>query len=189
MAALEEETMSGADGNENNHVVWFLYTGQPNSEIPRDVTHVRIDPSVKEIAADAFRDCLQLAVVSIGGGGALWRIGERAFYSCRLLKRFKVPYTVKKIGDRAFHGCSQLEAVELCEGLEETGESAFHFCESLKLLKVPSTVEFIGECSFSECGQLEEVEFCEGLEKCLEKLDVVHLPGANLSNASKYLPQ
>ena len=47
-------------GNDNEAVVWFLYTGQAIEDIPRDVTHARIDPSVKVIAARAFRNCEQL---------------------------------------------------------------------------------------------------------------------------------
>ena len=44
-----ERADGGGDGSDN--IVWFLYTGQPNTAIPRDVTHARIDPSVKRIGA------------------------------------------------------------------------------------------------------------------------------------------
>ena len=40
--------MSGVEGadSDGNNVIWLLYRGQL---IPRDVSHVRIDPSVKVI--------------------------------------------------------------------------------------------------------------------------------------------
>ena len=52
--------MSGIDGagdeGSGDNVVWFLllYTGQDISEIPRDITHARIDSSVKVIGVGAF---------------------------------------------------------------------------------------------------------------------------------------
>ena len=67
--ASEEETVGSAEGAErsggdDNGIVWFLYTGQPIDDIPRDVTHARIDPSVKYIARGGIRKLLP-----IGGGG------------------------------------------------------------------------------------------------------------------------
>ena len=47
--------MSGSDADDSegddSAVVWFLYTGQARSDIPRDITHLGIDPSVKIIPA------------------------------------------------------------------------------------------------------------------------------------------
>lgn len=45
MSDAEAERSNG--GGSGNAVVWFLYVGQPIDEIPRDVSHVRIDSSVK----------------------------------------------------------------------------------------------------------------------------------------------
>ena len=108
--------MSDAEGDDDSadggNIVWFLYTGQPIADIPRDVSHVRIDPSVKLLAVGAFQNCEQLVVVELCEG-LLW-IGERAFDGCKSLKYIKVPSTVKVIGVYAFFGCEQL--AELCEG-------------------------------------------------------------------------
>ena len=46
----------------------FLYTGQSSAEIPRDVTRVRVDPSVKVIAVGAFYDCSLLINVELCDG-------------------------------------------------------------------------------------------------------------------------
>ena len=55
--------MSGDD-----NLVWFLYTGQDSLAIPRNVTHARIDPSVKEIDDGAFNGCEQLVEYSLVKG-------------------------------------------------------------------------------------------------------------------------
>ena len=154
---------AGSGGSGDNNIVWFLYTGQPIEEIPRDVTHVRIAPYVKKIGIGAFRDCEQLMVVELNVG--LEEIGESAFEGCKSLKYIKVPSTVKKIGESAFHECNQLSDVELCEGLEEIAGWAFCVCHSLHCIKVPSTAKNIGGWAFSGCDLLLEVELCEGLEE------------------------
>ena len=135
--------MSATDGGVgDDDVVWFLYTGQPNWEISADITHLRIDPSVKVIAQGAFSGCEQLKFVDIVPcETGLEMIGQDAFYKCKSLRRFNVPSTVKKIGTWAFFGCEHLVVVELNEGLEEIGMGAFNGCKCLTRMKVPSTAE------------------------------------------------
>ena len=154
--------MSGDEGAKDN-LVWFLYTGQPDSEIPRDITHARIDPSVKEIAARAFQGCEQLEVVEVSEG--LEKIGRWAFRGCKSLKLFKVPSTVKLIDVGAFEGCGQLAVAELRAGLEQIGKGAFMNCKSLTFMKVPSTVREIGAEAFGYCEQLLSVHLCDGVVK------------------------
>ena len=134
--------MSGSDsgGDDDSNIVWFLYTGL--GTVPRNVTHVIIDTSVKRIAPNTFNDCQQLVVVELNVG--LEEIGGLAFFGCKSLKCIKVPSTVKKIGVSAFHECTQLSKVELCEGLEEIAGFTFCVCYSLHCIKVPSTVKKIG---------------------------------------------
>ena len=112
----DSATTEGAVTGDNSSIKWFIYVGQPNSEIPRNVTHVRIDPSVKIIPADAFRNCQQLVELVICEG--LEQIGRHAFAGCKSLKRFKAPSTLKVIAGWAFFECKELVKVELCEGLE-----------------------------------------------------------------------
>ena len=94
--------VAGADsGVDGNNIAWFLYVGQPIVDIPpRNVTHARIDPSVKVIAAHAFHDCKQLEEVDLCEGPE--EIEFCAFQNCKSLRSMKVPSTVKKIGAQAF---------------------------------------------------------------------------------------
>jgi len=157
--------MSVADRADNGvgESVPFLYTGQAWSAIPRNVTGVRVHPSVKIIGDRAFSDCDRLAEVELREG--LEGIGNHAFHGCKSLGSLEIPSTVKIIGDTAFTNCLKLARVELREGLERIAEFAFYNCKSLTNIKLPPTVKSIGEVAFTDCDQLEEVELNEGLEQ------------------------
>ena len=71
----------------------FPYTGQSRKYIPRDVTHVKVDPTVKVIGEEAFMGRRKLR--------------SAAFQGCTLLERINIPSTVKAIGVTAFLDCSQ----------------------------------------------------------------------------------
>jgi BspA type Leucine rich repeat region (6 copies) len=159
----------------------FLYTGQSRDDIPRNVTHVKVDPSVKVIGMRAFSECSQLRNVDLNEG--LEQIEAGAFYECTSLQRIVIPSTVKEIGSQAFDGCFRLRKVELCEGLELIGDVAFEDCISLQRISIPSTVKEIGEYVFGGCGHLMNVELREGLELIGEKafkgcssLQSIHIP-------------
>ncbi|MBP5458423.1 MAG: leucine-rich repeat domain-containing protein, partial [Paludibacteraceae bacterium] len=81
-------------------------------------------------------------------------------------KCYKVPTTTKKIEEYAFQ-FSNIEEIELPEGLEIIGDEAFSGCGKLKHVKLPSTVKELGEDAFGcyrtryECvcdNSIEDVE-------------------------------
>ena len=159
--------ISGIDvadsGGSDDNIVWFLYKGRPDTAIPQDISHARIDPSVKIIAAYAFAYCVKLVEVEVSEGLVVIEVG--AFHNCKSLTRMKVPSTVKKIGNSAFYNCEQLVEVELYEGLKVIGMGAFNGCKSLIHFKSPSSVKTIGYKAFWGCERLEVVELSEGLEE------------------------
>jgi hypothetical protein len=139
-----------------NSNVLFIYRGEARDEIPRDVTHVRVDPSVEEIYDNAFEDCWSLVEVEFSEG--LERIGSHAFYNCQNLKNInKLPSTLKEIGDHAFARCASLDSIEFPEGLLVIGEIAFEFCHGLKTIKIPSAHVLIEPYAFSDCPGLISV--------------------------------
>ena len=142
-------------GSADNNVVWFLYTGQGMHLIPRDVTHLRIAPSVKVVGRWAFSNCKNLVAVELCKG-VEW-IESGAFSGCESLQRFKVPSSVRVICAGAFRDCIQLVDVELCEGLQRIDINAFTGCKSLKYIRTPSTVTLIASGAFHNCNQFIDV--------------------------------
>jgi hypothetical protein len=165
----------------------FIYTKDTKiGDIPRNVTHVKVDPSVKEIRDKAFRNCHSLVKVEFPKGlksigrqafeechslvdvefyEGLERIGDRAFYNCTNLQSVnKPPSTLTKIGDSAFWACESLDSIEFPEGLQAIGREAFSLCLALKRIKIPSAHVVIGQFAFSGCDGLIAVELPEGLQ-------------------------
>jgi hypothetical protein len=141
----------------------FIYNKDTKGDIPRNVTHVKVDPSVKEIHKNAFQDCFSLVEVEFSEG--LEVIGRSAFYDCRNMKHInKLPSTLKEICDVAFWGCASLDSIEFPEGLQVIGEFAFAACRELKRIKIPSAHVVIGEGAFAQCTCLVSVELAEGLQ-------------------------
>jgi hypothetical protein len=145
----------------------FIYTGQSRGDIPRNVTHVKVHPAVKEISEGAFYRCRELMNVELCEG--LERIDSWAFCGCTSLERIIIPSTVKEIGSSAFFCCRKLMNLELCEGLERIDSWAFRGCTSLERIIIPSTIKEIGRSAFRYCSKLMNLELCEGLERIDER--------------------
>ncbi|MBP3717332.1 MAG: leucine-rich repeat protein [Paludibacteraceae bacterium] len=65
-------------------------------------------------------------------------IGERAFSSCRGIKRIILPNTVTKIGSMAFYHCADLEYISIPASVEEIGDHVFYECGNLSTIDLDS---------------------------------------------------
>lgn len=65
------------------------------------------------------------------------------------------------IGEGAFLDCSNIDSVEIEEGIQTIGNEAFKRCELMKTIYIPSTVTEIGYKAFYEDGALRNVNFAE----------------------------
>lgn len=72
------------------------------------------------------------------------------------IKAISIPYTITKIGDRAFYGCRLWNGVKLPKSLKEIGEHAF-YKTNISLIEIPSSVEKIGFMAFGYCTELEKI--------------------------------
>lgn len=112
----------------------FQYAGMETVTIPK---------TVSEIGESAFRACPNLKTVNFEKGSALRNLGQYVF--------------------SLFNGdgvTSQLETVNLPEGLETIGHQAFNGT-SLRSIRIPASVRELGEAAFYDCKNLEIVEFPE----------------------------
>jgi hypothetical protein len=142
----------------------FIYNEDTKYDIPKTVTHVKVDPSVKEIHDRAFKWHQSLVKVEFSEG--LERIGSFAFYGCSNLTHIinKLPSTLKEIGDCAFEDCQSLDSIEFPEGLQRIGMGAFGSCRNLKRIKILSALVAIESNTFSGCHSLVFVDLPEGLQ-------------------------
>jgi hypothetical protein len=85
----------------------FIYNEDKKYHIPNNVTHVKVDPSVKEIHNYAFDNCHSLVEVEFSEG--LEVIGMQAFWHCSNLKYVnKLPSTLKPPMRVPFPTCYQV---------------------------------------------------------------------------------
>mmetsp|Transcript_23599 Transcript_23599/g.26291 ORF Transcript_23599/g.26291 Transcript_23599/m.26291 type:complete len:247 (+) Transcript_23599:229-969(+) len=98
---------------------------------------------------------------------------------------------VTEIGRDAFDGCSNLECVELPEGLLRLDDWAFGYCTSLNgEIVIPASVQYIGDNAFGWCKSLQRVIFAprttsielgHNIFSCCTNLQFVTLPQNLLS--------
>jgi len=84
---------------------------------------ITIDPAVKTIGTEAFRNCSGLTSISIPSG--VTTISSWAFYWCDGLTSVTIPTGVTSLGERAFFGCDKLVSVIFPAGITVFGKDAF----------------------------------------------------------------
>lgn len=99
------------------------------------VTDLVIPADVTTVAGHSFNNCSSIKSVSFEDGSL-----------------------IKEIGESAFSKCTNLETVNLCEGLESIGEYAFHNCLDygrgigIKDFVIPDSVTSLGEYALGNSG-------------------------------------
>ena len=138
---------------------YYIFTGMVGEVIPRHVTHVRIDKSLKVVPARAFYEHPNIEEVECHDG--IERIEAEAFFYCPSLRRVIMP-GVTIIERSAFFSCSALNDVE-CGKLEIIGGWAFLRCNSLSSVDLPS-IKIVEKSAFTGCRNLTHANFGKYLE-------------------------
>ena len=83
-------------------------------------------------------------------------VGNRAF--CGIFPHLQaVSCTARSIGQYAFYTNSDLQFVELKDGVEEIGKNAFSSCNNLMVISIPATLKSIGDRAFEGSNAIEAV--------------------------------
>lgn len=92
---------------------------------------------------------VELDLSEVGNEGII----EKAFASCKSLKKVVLSEKVKIIGNSAFSWCTSLNTINLPNSLTEIGNFAFDECSNLvwNELVIPSGVTKIGKVAFRKC--------------------------------------
>jgi hypothetical protein len=103
----------------------FVYTGT-GADVPQDVVHVRVDPSVTSIPYRAFYARKKLAEVELCGG--LVEIGDNSFGWCgHSITKINIPISLRRIRRDAFDSSLRCP-IRLHDGIESIGVGAFARC-------------------------------------------------------------
>eukprot|EP00984_Skeletonema_dohrnii_P006329 scaffold2262_cov107-Skeletonema_dohrnii-CCMP3373.AAC.8 len=146
---------------ENNRRNPYIFTSEDRQGVPRDVTHVIIDGSVKVILDSEETFLGHPTLLDVVCRDGVVKVAQAGFLDCPSLTRVKMP-SVEGIGRSAFKDCPCLMYIE-CGKLEFIEVGAFGHCKSLRSINLPSakTVEM---CAFSNCQALANVKFGKELE-------------------------
>ena len=82
------------------------------------------------------------------------KLGNYAFYDCRVLTNLTIPSSVTSIGESAFEYCSSLTSLTIPSSVTLIWHYAFRGCSGLTSLTIPSSVTLIGGSVFSGCSGL-----------------------------------
>jgi hypothetical protein len=138
-----------------NAINAFVYTGPRGEGVPRDVVHVRVDPSVTSIPPHAFYERKKLAEVELCEG--LVDIGEYSFWWCdHSITKINIPNSLRRINDWAF-GRSLRTPIRLNDGIESIGGYAFATCIFTNF-RIPPLITVIPQYMLSNCTTMFSVE-------------------------------
>ena len=108
-------------------------------------------------------------------------IGDRAFQSCKNVKKVILPDSVTVIEDAAFNA-AHISQINFPENLEYIGETAFCSSEIGGDIVLPDSVKFIGDSAFSSLPDLISIYIPDSVENIFEhtfsydeNLDTVYL--------------
>ena len=106
-------------------------------------------------------------------GHTVTGIGTDSFYHCKTIKTVSIPDSVTYIGS-AFDNCSNLESVNLPNGIKQLPGNLFYGCTALKSITIPASVERIASYAFSYCGKLTSLKVASGNKTYTSKDNVIY---------------
>ncbi len=161
----------------------FVYcTGLTELALPRSVTSIEgnvfngcgltaitIPENVSSIGGSAFKNCTALRQVEFSESGRLTSIGAYAFSGCSDLETIQLPDGLVSIAQHMFADCTSLKSVIIPNSVTKIDACAFVGCTELTEIMIPENVKTVGLSAFESCSKLSRVEFAENSK--LEKFD------------------
>jgi len=120
------------------------------------IISVWIPATVTSLGDRVFYSCRLLTDVVLNHG--LTSIGAEAFAECTSLTSITIPDSVTRIGEGTFHGCTSLTNVAIGSSVTSIGGYAFWGCSSLTSIDIPGGVTSIDRWPFSGCRNLTNIE-------------------------------
>lgn len=125
---------------------------------------VNIPESLTQMAPQLFSNCTALKNVEMHN--KVTDLSASLFYGCSSLESFIVPPLVDQL-DGTFGNCSSLKEVIFPDNsaVSHIGQYTFANCTDLETIELPDGVVDIDMCSFGGCSSLESITFGTQLKK------------------------
>lgn len=91
-------------------------------------------------------------------------IGSESFKGNEYIEEIIVPSTVIKINNRAFESCKNLKKITFTGNTEIIGEDAFAYCINLEHVELCKSIKVINYGAFLDCNKLSKINLYEGLD-------------------------
>lgn len=140
------------------HIVWKdEYPGFSQFKL---ITVEKID--INSICGHFLEDCDKLTSVILPPNTT--GIGKYAFSGCTNLNILNITDGIEFVGDYAFANCVKKQDIKLPTGLKSIGNNAFDGCISLSSIVIPDNVKSLGSYIFSGCTELKTAKLSDNIE-------------------------
>ena len=148
------------------------------------IRRLALSAGVEFLGEEAFCECTHLEHADLRVV-RLWKLGERAFASCRKLyqallnegleklgesafansaiRSIRFPSTLRCVEAQTFMGCCHLKSVELPKTVEHIGQGCFEG-SAVERVKLPPALKRIEHRMFKGCANLRHIEISSGAE-------------------------
>ncbi len=157
---FEGNTVLGYIGEEKNITVPYKYHKggvdivvtaiAEDAFLDSDIESITLPSTIVEIGNNSFKNCIYLESINYPDGNYVERIGDNAFYGCKVMSSFPISPYLNTLGEYAFFGCSSVTAYDglhLSE-LALVPDYAFAGNDSLVSVSLPVSLTTIGAHSF-----------------------------------------
>lgn len=123
------------------------------------LSSISIPSTVNSIGIACFSECASLTDVNFLVGSKLKIINQDLFLNCSNLQTINVPNGVTTFENGAFKGCELLASITLPSSLSNLDDNVFYGCSSLVSIILPQGVKSIGMSAFENCSKLKSCTF------------------------------
>ena len=129
----------------------------PSAFVQSGIISINVPSSVENIGIAAFSDCAELTSATIGS-----TIPASCFGNCTNLETVNLSEGLEFIGSYAFSGCEKLKNLNLPESLTTLDANALSGCSLLSVV-IPDNVTNFGDSMFMNCVNLQSVVIGDGI--------------------------
>ena len=119
------------------------------------ITNIHIPPTITTINNSALRNCCRITGLYLPP--SLCNLYYEPFASCRSLTNVSWPASATRVPRNCFVACVSLRAISLPEGVVSIGQDAFAGCDSLEDIQLPNTIQRIDRGVFYQCRSLRTI--------------------------------